>query len=69
MDSSFPSPSSLKSRKVTVLQMCLLENQSGAATSSITKYEVEIQVIQCKPLEKCVDALSDVGGLKYGYNI
>ena len=49
--------------------MCLVENVSVAATRNNRNTEVTIEVIKCKPFEKCVDANTDIGGQKYGYNI
>ena len=52
-----------------VHEMCLVENISVAATINNRNTEVTIEVIKCKPFEKCVDANTDIGGQKYGYNI
>ena len=49
--------------------MCLLENQSVAATRNNRNTEVTIKIIKCKPFEKCVDANTDINGQKYGYDI
>ena len=46
--------------------MCLVENQSVATTSNNRKNEVTIEVIKCKPFEKCVDANTNINGQKYG---
>ena len=47
--------------------MCLVENVSVAATGNNRNTEVTIEVIKCKPFEKCVDANTEIGGQKYGY--
>ena len=49
--------------------MCLLENQSVAATSNNRNTEVTIEIIKCEPFERCVDANTDISGQKYGYDI
>ena len=69
METSFPSPRSLNSRKVTSHKMCLVENQSVATTSNNRNTEVTVEIITCKPFERCVDANTDINGQKYGYDI
>ena len=49
--------------------MCLVENGSVAATSNNRNSEVNIEVIECKAFEKCVDANTEIDGQKYGYTI
>ena len=68
-ETSVSSQHSLKSKEVTVHKMCLLENQSVAATSNNRNTEVTIEIIKCEPFERCVDANTDISGQKYGYDI
>ena len=49
--------------------MCLVENVSTVPTRINRNTEVTIEVIECKPFEKCVDANTEIGGQKYGYNV
>ena len=52
-----------------VHKMCLLENQSVAATSMNRNTEVTIKIVKCEPFERCVDANTVISGQNYGYDI
>ena len=69
METSVSSQHSIKSKKVIVHKMCLLENQSVAATSMNRNTEVTIKIVKCEPFERCVDANTVISGQNYGYDI